>query len=157
MSQLQSIDQVQVGQWLMCVLGPLLAPRKQSSMLDMLYGTRQPADGERARGWEGAIVRVLAVQAPMMLVEAYPVPCGDASHKHEPFTIVVPFGEMGWSTVNPRFRREYIKALKLKTKPLRSSVEVVSDKLAPRRLRDLFPPDVDYDADEDDDDDEEEN
>jgi hypothetical protein len=64
------------------------------------------------RSFEGALVQVLAISAPIFLIRVYPMPCGDVTHDHTPYVTPSQFNYMGWSRPPRRYVREYMKAAK---------------------------------------------
>ena len=97
-----SLDEVRVGEYLMCSRGPWITGTDQ----------RGRVASRIDRTFEGSVVYVVAVNPPIMLVRVFPMPCGDPSHDHTPYPALIRWDYMGWSRTNRRYIREYMKAAK---------------------------------------------
>lgn len=101
---LESLDEVRIGEYLMCARGPWVT------------GTdpRGRVIGRIDRSFEGTVVLVRAVSPPMMLMQVHPMPCGDPTHDHSPYPALIRWDYMGWTRPTRRYVREYMKAARLK-------------------------------------------
>lgn len=99
-SVLDSLDEVRIGEYLMCARGPWITGTNSHGQVVQ----------RQDRTFEGAIIRVCAINPPVMLVTVYPMPCGDPNHDHTPYPALIRWHYMDWSRVNRRYVREYMKA-----------------------------------------------
>lgn len=99
-NMIESIDEVRPGEYLMCAKGPLITGTD----------SRGRFASKHDRSFEGSVVRVLAVAPPIMLIKVFPMPCGDPTHDHSPYVTPTQFDYVGWTRVNRRYVREYMKA-----------------------------------------------
>lgn len=95
-----SLDEVRIGEYLMCSRGPWITGTDQ----------RGRVASRTDRSFEGAIIQVKAINPPIMLVRVFPMPCGDPNHDHTPYPALIRWEFMGWSRVNRRYAREYMRA-----------------------------------------------
>lgn len=129
-SALDSLDEVRIGEYLMCCRGP------------WVHGTdaRGRTVSRHDRTFEGTIVRIIAINPPIMLVTVYPMPCGDPNHDHTPYPALLRWDFMGWSRVNRRYAREYMRAANHKppVRLLPQRAGVVSHEEFDQMLEDIY-------------------
>lgn len=128
-SGVESLDDVRVGEYLMCCRGP------------WIQGTdaRGRVVSRQDRTFEGSIIRVTAINPPIMLVMVYPMPCGDPNHDHTPYPALIRWHFMEWSRVNRRYLREYMKAANhTPAEPAPRPRGVVTQKEFDKMLEDVY-------------------
>lgn len=122
---IESLDDVRVGEYLICVQGPLITGTD----------SRGHFASKRDKTFEGTVIRVLAVSPPMMLIRVFPMPCGDPNHDHSPYATPVQFAVMGWSRPPYKYVKEYMKAADHKRPLPPSRAVVVMETISHEKLR----------------------
>ena len=96
---IESIDVLKPGMFLVCVHGPLV--------------TLTESNGRRYskidRSLEGTMVKVVALSPPIAIFSFYPIPCGDQTHSHQPYPLIMKWDRMGWACASEAFVAEYLR------------------------------------------------
>jgi len=96
---IESIDVLKPGMFLVCEVGPLVnmtdGAGRRSSRID--------------RSMEGTMVKVVALSPPIAIFQFYPIPCGDQSHSHKPYPLIMKWDRMGWGVATESFVAAYLR------------------------------------------------
>jgi hypothetical protein len=124
------LDAVSVGHWLICSRGPTV---KKSTV----FGPMESRDRE----CEGLLARVLAVSAPFVFLQIYPIPSGNMT------TVLPPSGTtvVEWSTVefirpSRGYLRVYLKLLRQRTEQSAQTRALKPKKKTSTVIDPWFPP-----------------
>jgi len=99
---LQSLDQVKIGDWLVCESGPKILVRTPFS---------EELEYRRDKEMEGVLIKILGINPPIVLAEAYTLTSQRA------FPITISFNDAVWTRANKNYRDAYLRIRKLKRIP----------------------------------------
>jgi len=100
---IESIDVLKPGMYLVCSKG------QEVSGVDYNGVPFKNLD----RRAEGTLARVVAISPPIVILEWFPLPCGDMTHMHVPYPVTMVWNRLGWSVATRSFVREYRKMIGL--------------------------------------------
>lgn len=98
-----ALDQISTGDWLLCTRGNKYRTVTQ-------FGESVE---EIQHAYEGVLMHVLAISAPMIFVKVYPVPCEDISHPFHPsFNLTWKWGDLEFTRPSRGYLRAYLKRVR---------------------------------------------